>query len=110
MEALSYQEGHWNSYAQIRIEKLCRRPNCAGGCIGVTLLLNVLTLSKIKDEDLQREKIVNYLKKLYVEDLAFEAKKILFVFDGDLHSAKWNTKRQRLGSSIVDQAKIVCFN
>jgi hypothetical protein len=36
----------------------------------------MLLLSKIKDEDLQREKIVNYLKKLYAEDLGFEAKKI----------------------------------
>jgi hypothetical protein len=44
----------------------------------------MLRLSKIKDEDLQREKIVNCLKKLFVEDLGFEAKKILFVFDGDL--------------------------
>jgi len=70
----------------------------------------MLRLSNIKDEDYQREKIVTYLKKIYIEDLGFDSKKIIFVFDGDLHSAKWNTKRQRLGSSIVDQAKIVCFS
>ena len=70
----------------------------------------MLRLSKIENNDEQREYILSYLKKLYVEQLGLNPKKMLFVFDGDLHAAKWNTKRQRLGSSIVDQAKIVCFS
>ena len=69
----------------------------------------MLRLSKIEKNDEQREYILSYLKKLYVEQLGLNPKKMLFAFDGDLHAAKWNTKRQRMGSSILQQAKQVWF-
>ena len=67
----------------------------------------MLRLSKIENNDEQRDKIISYLQKLYVEQLGLNPKKMLFAFDGDLHAAKWNTKRQRMGSSILQQAKQV---
>jgi hypothetical protein len=67
----------------------------------------MLKLSKIPNEQDQREKIISYLKTIYIQDLGLDSSNILFVFDGDLHAAKWNTKRQRMGSSILQQAKQV---
>lgn len=70
----------------------------------------MLKLSKIADEEKQRGEIVAYVKKLYIRDLGLDPTKIIFVFDGDLHQAKWDTKAQRIGSSILQQAKMVNYN